>query len=363
MGGVDGFGYPREVIGIGEQRYISGPESGEAGRVLAQADLPSLEDLRFQAPGRIRVKSVLDEVLYGLNEADGARKDPRSQDVRRDIVEYSLRIVASAAIREPAVLAGSPHVHEIDDHDNAWPQRFTEMLGLVRPVDNGAKATADIVAQCAKVPVGLDKLVAIMSETVTDKLAADGRPRDQIFRAHMSNAAQYADIAWCASHGDLVGCPSWNAQKQDKNERAILNELKRHVAPEPSRDSVEGKGANSATENGDAARSPVGATGGAAAAPRPRTGAKRGHSGSAHGVVLPEAMVDLMSRLLDDGRWPSMAQREIAVRTRQTLRDYSDCAGLDPSGHEARQDTRSQRHGYCRDSGWAGGIHAAQHTH
>ena len=237
------------MIGIGGQRFTRtrGTESSERDGPSVSAEpaavsgseaessssvLPSLEDLRFQAPGRAVVASVLDNVLYGLSREDGARKDPRAQDVRRDIVETAVTIVATAAVRDPEVLDGPDDPHDAARDRPHWSDRFGQLLASVRPVDHGPAITCDVVAQCAGAPVALAKLVSVMGGTVGDRLGYDGRPRDVVMRAHLVNAAVYADIAWCASHGDLAGCVSWRSERQDKSERLILTELKRHLPPE-----------------------------------------------------------------------------------------------------------------------------------
>ncbi|MGH8882606.1 MAG: hypothetical protein ACRD0P_35550, partial [Stackebrandtia sp.] len=132
----------------------------DAGPGGMPATLPSLGELR-RTGADARPSSVLDEVLYGQFNDDQA--PPAHVDVRREIVDNSLVIVTAAAGREPQILSGPTNPH--GDHQRGatpssdpgtdWPQRFTDMLERVRPADNGAKATADIVAQCADVPLGL----------------------------------------------------------------------------------------------------------------------------------------------------------------------------------------------------------------
>ncbi|MGH8877539.1 MAG: hypothetical protein ACRD0P_09390 [Stackebrandtia sp.] len=209
---------------------VGGPQSTTAASEMPESTgpamaLPSLAELRRgDEAGR---STVLDKVLYG--QFDEGREPAPVRDVRRDIVDTSVVLVRSAARRQPRILAGPASPHGTDPAGGDWPQRFARMLDRVSPCDNGVAATADVVAQCAEISVALSKLVAVMSQTVTERLINDGRPRDELYRKHMRNAARYADIAWCASHGELAQCPSWRSERREHTEQQVLAELRRHL--------------------------------------------------------------------------------------------------------------------------------------
>ena len=210
---------------------MGGPQSIRAASDMPELSgsamaLPSLAELR-RGDGEGGGSTVLDQVLYG--QFDGARKPARDRDVRRDIVDTSVVLVRSAAARQPRILAGPDSPHSSDPAGGDWPQRFAHLLERVSPGDCDVATTADVVAQCAQIPLALAKLAAIMSGTVAGRLIDDGRPRDELLRKHMRNAARYADIAWCASHGELAPCPSWRGQRREHTEQQVLAELRRHL--------------------------------------------------------------------------------------------------------------------------------------
>ncbi|MGH8880680.1 MAG: hypothetical protein ACRD0P_25555, partial [Stackebrandtia sp.] len=240
-------------------------------------------------------------------------------------------------------------------------------------------------------------LLAVMAQTVTDRLVKDGRPRDELLRSHLRHAARYADIAWCASHGELADCPSWQAERRQQSERLVLTELKRHLPPEAD---ISGRATNAddtsvtpdlmpdpeavtdplacdtdpETRPGNGSGTPLvsaAASSGSARQPGepshpgaqsagdgdsidalaaqlladgpfddatdlhwatvPRdeparvgepvvSGSAATSSGStSSGVTLSPSVVTLLSRLLADGRWPSVTQRDIASQVGRLL--------------------------------------------
>lgn len=257
-------------------------------------DVPTLEQLRFNTADQS--STVLDDVLYGAAQPDPRTVDTSERDIRRDIVDVSVRIVTEASRHEAVITDGPTSLHITETGElQTWRQRFVELAAAVNPLRTGMQATAEILAQCAHTPVGIDKLVAIMAQVAYNGLTASGRNSAQTVRAHMVNAVSYADIAWCASHGELLNCPSWLEQRREKSEHMVLSELNRHRAIADADDEL------------DAAVQIV-----ESQSPRHET----------HYVRMPATLVSVAARLLDDGRWSTRTQRAVARQTGIALRSY-----------------------------------------
>ncbi len=244
---------------------------------LESLEFPSLDELRVQ-PG-IKRESVLDSVFYGGVDADGLSHDQSTRDIRRDIVDMSVRIVADASRKHESVQTIPVAVHAGEKDDDTWRERFAQLLAAVNPLSTGAGVTAEVVSQCAVAPSGFEKLIGAMSQTVFDGLSASGQKCVTTVRNHLVNAVDYADLAWCAAHGELIECPSWRKQREEKTEHMILKELQRH------------------RRNDD-----------------PQTGSRT--------LPIPESVVSVTAHLLNDGKWSTPRQRAVAMQTRQSLRGY-----------------------------------------
>ena len=245
---------------------------------LESLEFPSLDELRFQ-PGAKR-ESVLDSVFYGGVDAEGLSNDQSTRDIRRDIVDISVRIVTEASRKHESVqsIPVCLHADEMPEQET-WRQRFGQLLAAVNPLATGAGVTAEVVMQCALAPSGFEKLIAAMAQAVFDGLTASGQECVATVRNHLVNAVEYADLAWCAAHGELMSCPSWRKQCEEKTEHMILRELQRHRHSE-----------------------------------EPGAGTRMLH--------LPESVVAVSAHLLNDGKWATPRQRAVAVQTRQTLQGY-----------------------------------------
>gem|GEM_PF-5378352 len=277
------------MIGIGDSPRI-GRKSLDAdgvGEDAAKAlELPSLDQLRRGSAAM----SVLDRVLYGPPNPDSEVLSESSR-IRRDIVAVSLRIVAEATRDEPDIPTSPLPVHT---DKRLWTDRFGELAESVDCATDEAALTARVLAQCASAPTGLDRLVSVMAAVATANLIAiDGLAR--AIRAHLIEAAVCADIAWCAAHGQLADCPSWRKAERD-GESAILVRLRRFLPPEPQPDPDADSGL------GDLAT----AVGFQAAPPTEL-------------ATVPAPLLELVGRLLRDGRWPTQSQRRIAAETRRRL--------------------------------------------
>ncbi|HZE41232.1 MAG TPA: hypothetical protein VE172_20725 [Stackebrandtia sp.] len=254
------------VIGIdGHRQGGVAPAPDEA--------FPSFAELRDKAVGNRRTTSVVDEVLYGVSQEPPA-SDDHPRDIRRDIVDTSLRLVDSASRRESAVHQAPMDIHR-DDAD--WPRRFAELAAAVDPEVSNAGVAAEVVAQCARVPSGMDKLIKVLVGAAARRLVDAGPRRPETVRSHLVDAAIHADIAWCATHGELARCPSWADHRATTPERVILTELRRYL---------------------------------------PRTAAEPAEAAS---LSLPEPVAELLVKLLDAGRWPSAAQRRVVEEVRGRL--------------------------------------------
>lgn len=247
-------------------------------------ELPSLDELR-SGSGAL---SALDRVLYGT-VADPAAQSEASR-TRRDIIAVSLRIV-SVATHDEADLASAMPVHDPDAR--LWTDRFAELVESTDCAIDEAGVAAKVLAQCAAAPAGVDRVVSVMATSATADLV-DITGLARAIRSHMVEAAACADMAWCAAHGQLADCPSWRRSVRD-GEAGILVRLRRFLPP--------------AADPTVAADSDLGdlasAVGFQAAHPRE--------------VQVPVALMELVDRLLSDGRWATQSQRRIVAETRRRL--------------------------------------------
>ncbi|WP_147132820.1 hypothetical protein [Stackebrandtia albiflava] len=257
-------------------------------------ELPALDELRRGSSAL----SVLDRVLYPPSSDESAGDEPSV--LRRQITAVSLRIVADATRLEPSIPSACIEPHATGE--DYWPDRFAELADRVACAVEEAALTARVLAQCARVPAGLDRLVSVMAATATAELIMiDGV--EAAVRSHLVEAAECADLAWCAAHSRLTDCPTWRRRRVADSERAILIALRRYLIPEQP-----GGPDPSVTVPVEAADPPG----------RPVK------EGPADRLAVPAPMLELVSRLLRDGRWPTDSQRRIAAETRHRLSGYTD---------------------------------------
>ncbi|HIW61461.1 MAG TPA: hypothetical protein H9881_03310 [Candidatus Stackebrandtia excrementipullorum] len=272
-------------MGTGETPRGTAPTEFELPGIAQRSpELPSLGELR-RGPAAL---SALDRVLYGSAEDSASRSE--ASRTRRDIVAVSLRIVALATHDEADLVSAVP-VHDPDDR--LWTDRFGELVESVDCTVDEAGIAAKTLAQCASAPSGLDRVIAVMATSATaDLVEIAGLTR--AIRSHMVEAAVCADMAWCAAHGQLAECPSWRRSERE-GEAAVLVRLQRFLPPKTKIIST------TDSDLGDLAA----AVGFAASHPQE--------------VSVPVALIELVDRLLSDGRWATPSQRRIVTEARRRL--------------------------------------------